>query len=280
MHKKPLIQQGWQRAIVTITASFLVSYPIILLAKQLPLASRESGPLGFLQHYVFNTIGFVAVVLLMRLILDKQSILSMGFSFKGRVYDVVAGAMLAILLLSVGTLMLVLLQFLFFTGITPNLHHLLWSCLLFVIVAFAEEIIFRGYLLNNLLSNFKPWVALFVSALIFALFHVANPQVSVLSVANIFVAGLLLGLPYLYTRNLWFSIALHFAWNFFQGPILGYEVSGFTVKTLMQQTLTGPEWCTGGSFGFEGSVVSLINNLLAIGFLYRVFNKKEGVLNK
>ncbi len=72
----------------------------------------------------------------------------------------------------------------------------------------------------------NKWVALLITSVLFALFHEANPDVSVFAIINILFAGILIGLNYIFTKNLWFGICFHFAWDYFQGPVLGYEVSG------------------------------------------------------
>lgn len=113
------------------------------------------------------------------------------------------------------------------------------------LVAFAEELVFRGYILNNLLQSMNKWTALIISSLLFTLFHLSNPDISLLALLNIFLSGLMLGINYIFTKNLWFAILLHFSWNFYEGPILGYKVSGLTLESLLQQELTGNPILTG-----------------------------------
>jgi CAAX protease family protein len=66
---------------------------------------------------------------------------------------------------------------------------------------------------------------------------------------------LALGITYVHTKNLWFPIFLHISWNYFQGPILGFEVSGMNIKSLINHDLLGSDLITGGKFGFEGSIL-------------------------
>jgi hypothetical protein len=99
------------------------------------------------------------------------------------------------------------------------------------------------------------WIALAITSLLFALLHAFNPNITWLALLNIFLAGFVMGIVYVYTGNLWFAIAFHFSWNFFLGPILGYEVSGLPLESLLQQSIHGPDWLTGGEFGLEGSVL-------------------------
>lgn len=110
-------------------------------------------------------------------------------------------------------------------------------------------------------------MALLISSILFSLFHAANANIGIIALINIFVAGFLLGINYVFTRNIWFAVFLHFSWNFFQGPVFGYEVSGTNMSSLLQQTLKGPDLLTGGDFGFEGSLVCLFLNLLTCALL-------------
>ena len=109
----------------------------------------------------------------------------------------------------------------------------------------------------------NKWWALIISSVLFASMHWANDNVNWLSIITIFIAGLLLGINYIYTKNLWFGIFMHFGWNFFQGSVLGYNVSGIeTGSSIMQQSINGSEYLTGGKFGFEGSIICPILLLL------------------
>ncbi len=92
---------------------------------------------------------------------------------------------------------------------------------------------------------------------------------------NLFLAGLILGAAYIYARNLWFSISLHLFWNFIQGPILGFNVSGMNMDTLIVFNSKGSDLITGGDFGFEGSIICTILELISlIGILY-YFRRKN-----
>jgi hypothetical protein len=97
---------------------------------------------------------------------------------------------------------------------------------------------------------------------------------------NIFLAGILLGVVYVYTERLWFAISLHFTWNFFQGPVFGSQVSGtVTDGTFIQLTKTGNPLITGGDFGFEGSLLMtfmMIAIIFALGLHYHKKSKIRG----
>lgn len=135
--------------------------------------------------------------------------------------------------------------------------------------AIIEETLIRGIVFRIIEEKLGTYIALIISALFFGLMHLANPNSSLIAAIGIAIqAGLLLAVAYIYTRNLWFPIAIHFAWNFTQSAIFGASVSGTTVsKTLITSEIKGANWFTGGLFGPEGSVQATIFCLIATVFL-------------
>lgn len=122
----------------------------------------------------------------------------------------------------------------------------------------TEEIVARGVLLGVVERGLGTWAALVISALLFGFGHAANPNATLWSsVAIAIEAGLLLGMAYVWTRSLWFVFALHAAWNFTQGPLLGIPVSGLQIEGLMSARASGPELLSGGAFGAEASVLTV-----------------------
>ncbi|MFB6305754.1 MAG: CPBP family intramembrane glutamate endopeptidase, partial [Flavobacteriales bacterium] len=94
--------------------------------------------------------------------------------------------------------------------------------------------------------------------------------------------GMLLGVYYIHKRDLWFPIMLHLTWNFFQGPVFGFKVSGIAGdKSMLNQQLNGPIWLTGGEFGFEGSLLLTILLIIAIIIIhYSYKDNVEGVAER
>jgi membrane protease YdiL (CAAX protease family) len=144
-----------------------------------------------------------------------------------------------------------------------------------IMVVIGEELMFRGYILRRFMAVHNKYMALLVSSLLFMLAHAFNSHLGVLPVINLFLAGVLLGSYYIYTQNLWFPIGLHFTWNFVQGPVLGYAVSGADLESIVvQQPLEGMDWLTGGAFGFEGSVLCTVACLLLTLAVHSRLRKK------
>jgi uncharacterized protein len=121
-----------------------------------------------------------------------------------------------------------------------------------------EEVLIRGIIFRILEQWLGSWVALGISAVIFGALHLLNPGSTLLNAAAISIeAGIVLAAAYMLTRRLWLCIGTHIAWNFTQGGIFSVAVSGGKSKGLLQSSMVGPDWLTGGAFGAEASVVAL-----------------------
>jgi membrane protease YdiL (CAAX protease family) len=144
---------------------------------------------------------------------------------------------------------------------------------------FLEEILFRGILFRIVEESLGTWSALLISALLFGLLHLGNPNATLAgAVAIIIEAGILLAAAYMLTRRLWMAIGIHFAWNFVQGGIFGVAVSGNPTPGLLQGALTGPAWLSGGAFGAEASVVAVVLCLgVGLYFIARAIQRGQVV---
>lgn len=140
----------------------------------------------------------------------------------------------------------------------------LFSFTLFFLVAVSEEIFFRGILFRMINRRWNIWAALVISALIFGGLHILNDNATLWSsIAIAIEAGSLLGAAYAYSKNIWLPIGIHWIWNYTQGNILGFPVSGEdNVTSIITPEISGPQWLTGGSFGTEASVISAVIGLL------------------
>jgi len=130
----------------------------------------------------------------------------------------------------------------------------------YLAVACSEELLFRGYLFQRLERGLGPWPAQVLLALLFAALHWGNPGMSGLTRAwaslNIAIAGILLGLCYLRTRSLALPIGLHLGWNWTQGTLLGFGVSGIPNPGWWTPVWhRRAAWLAGGSFGLEASLM-------------------------
>lgn len=239
----------------------------------------EGGLLSHVWETLFMLVGYLsAAVLILRWRNLPLSLL--GLSLKGRGKDLLAGVGIAVLLYAVGFGLSLLTGMVEVADVQWMPHDLLGALMFFLLVAVTEEVMLRGFVLGRMLSEgMNRFVALLLSSALFSAMHLFNPNFAFLPFVNILLAGCLLGASFLYTRNLCFPIVLHWFWNWLQGPVLGYEVSGTDCgQTLLTLRLKGSDLLTGGSFGFEGSLLCtmlLVVGTLAIVGYYERRGRKE-----
>ena len=145
-----------------------------------------------------------------------------------------------------------------------------------IFTGFFEEILFRGVIFRIIHESLGTWIAVIVSALLFGFAHGANPNATLFSSTAIALeAGILLSAVYLYTNRLWMVIGMHAAWNFVQGAVFGVNVSGTNAKGLLQSSPVGSELLSGGAFGIEASIITIIL-CTSVGILFLVLSHRKG----
>ncbi|MFO7959142.1 MAG: type II CAAX endopeptidase family protein [Candidatus Brocadiia bacterium] len=156
-----------------------------------------------------------------------------------------------------------------------------------VVAAFEEELIFRGYLLSNMLDIDRPVAGVILTSVIFAGIHALNPHFwdSPVNALNIGLAGLLLAVSRVLSKNLWFPTALHFGWNAVQGPLFGLPVSGIDMPGLLPLTTPGAaEGARSASamarFGLESSPLATGVLLVAMVLLVLWFQQRRMAPNE
>lgn len=262
----------------TLITMFLC-VPLFLIQKALGMEMQEGSLPSLFLERLLMLVGYLsAAVLVLRW--RKLPLSLLGMSLRGRGKDLLAGLGVAVLLYAVGFGTSLLMGTVEIASVEWVPRDLLGTLLFFLLVAVTEEVMLRGFVLGRMLSaGMNRFVALFLSSALFSAMHLFNPNFALLPFVNILLAGCLLGASFLYTRNLCFPVVLHWFWNWLQGPVLGYEVSGMdSGETLLTLRLTGSDLLTGGSFGFEGSLlctVLLVVGTLAIVGYYERRGRKE-----
>ena len=208
--------------------------------------------------------------------LRKEPLSSVGFQL-GRPWFRQAALGLA---LGVGSLLLAVLLIRMFGGVTLQLDPqrsglaLAYGLYVFLFVSLFEETLFRGFLFQRLVAGAGIWAAQLAFALLFAIGHWDNPGMDgatkVVASIELGLAAVLLGLAYLRTRSLALPIGIHLGWNWAQGYVFGFGVSGTEHPGWWQPVFQGaPQWLSGGEFGPEASVFGILVDLLLIGLLWR-----------
>ncbi|MBU9737238.1 CPBP family intramembrane glutamic endopeptidase [Diplocloster agilis] len=147
--------------------------------------------------------------------------------------------------------------------------------LIFILVAFGEEILTRGFIMSTLRRTRNIYIILLVPSVIFGLIHLSNPNVTLLSVTNIIIFGILFSYMYIKSGNIWMCIGYHFTWNTFQGIIYGMPVSGLNVPGFITTEFTQNNLLNGGGFGIEGGILTTIVSILGIIFIKYYYRNSE-----
>ncbi len=284
---RPLVRWLWLRLLlfavallVAVGAAGITSVHLVMagmgLSPDTPVFAAvifEPKNVGWLILMQGITTGAAAVVVvLFRRLVDRQTVRSLGFDTTGKLVDMAVGAAIGALVMSAGTGILVATGTVTVHAMAAHVPTLAAYLVLFIIAALNEELIFRGYLLTNLMGSCNRYVALLLSAIPFAVIHFSPTTVALVPAINLLLAGIFLGIYAMHRRTLWFPIAMHVAWNFFEGPVFGFRVSGYTLSGVFKTTVEGHPLLTGGDFGFEGSVVCtglLVVGSVALHLIYR-----------
>lgn len=209
----------------------------------------------------FGLLGTFLVLWIFMKYIDREKFIMLGFQMKNRSLDFMVGTLVALVTMISGFVLLIGFNEIKYSAIVLKFDEVVISVLLFLIVAVVEEALFRGYVLKNLMLSTNKYVALVISSVLFSLMHGFNPNMSLFSFLDLFCAGMILGITYIFTKNLWYPIGLHFGWNLFQTH-LGFNVSGQDFYSVLEFNYTSPNLLNGGEFGFEGSILSLFAQVL------------------
>ena len=239
----------------------------------------------FFFHYIlyYELFSFVFILLLFIFwvkVIEKNSLSSLGFVKKNWLKYLGWGILLS--LLQMGVIALVYQV----GGIgTFELNELSLEPILFILGLFpfwllqggTEEVATRGWLLTRIAARTNLPLAIAISSSLFGILHLGNSGVTVLSVLNIVLDGVLAGLLFIYTDSIWLVVAQHGTWNYVQGNLLGFQVSGTGADaSIFSFTMgTGPDWLTGGEFGAEGSIITTLVLLLSVLIVYLLGERHE-----
>ena len=287
---QPAIKYGWLRALLFLIASLIVSsignalglvivsvlfgVDLIETFQDTSNIIKNLGVWSYVIVSLFGLIGMLFTAWIFRRFIDRKSFISLGFAFKNYRNDFIQGMIWGLGLISLGFFVLWGLGSLTIESIQFLPFSMLGYIILFFIVAINEEVMVRGYLLNNLSDSVNKYIALLITASLFGLMHLGNANISKVGFINIILAGILLGIYYIHKQNLWFPIGIHFTWNLFQGPVLGFEVSGEKTLSAITQNIQGSELLTGGKFGFEASLLATVLMVVAIIVIHFQFKAK------
>src|ERR671911_2182858 len=279
----------WRLVIQYIAFRVLVTllFSVLAVALSLTVSGGRSvvadSPAIPLASGVAGLVGAVLSVWLVGRFLDRRPFSDFGFHLGGGWWlDLLFGMALGALLITVVFFVELGLGWVEVVGAFetlgtngPFLLSMLLPVAMYLCVGFYEETVFRGYQLKNAAEGLNypafgargavllAWV---LSSVFFGILHADNPSATFVSTLNIALAGLMLGFGYVISGELAIPIGLHITWNFFQGAVYGFPVSGFGPfgATFFATSQTGPDLWTGGPFGPEAGLLAPLVMVLGI----------------
>lgn len=239
----------------------------------------------FFYHYIlyYELFSFVFILLLFIFwvkVIEKNSLSTLGFVKRNWLKYLGWGILLS--LLQMGVIALV-----YQVGGIGNfeLNELSLEPILFILGLFpfwllqggTEEVATRGWLLTRIAARTNLPLAIGISSSLFGILHMGNAGVTLLSVLNIILDGVLAALLFIYSDSIWLVVAQHGSWNYVQGNLLGFQVSGTGADaSIFSFTMgSGPDWLTGGEFGAEGSIITTLVLLLSVVIVYLLGERNE-----
>ncbi len=259
------LRAGWQILVFILILGALNA--ILIFGIRSLLGSLKGG--GILS---FTILGFSATVaaLLTTKYIAKESFQSLGLNWNRlAIWDILGGIICSALIMAALYFLMLITGLIEFQGLGwwtettgPNINFS-WAVVPVIlgviyklsIVAWWEELAFRGIIFQNMIKGMGLNWAILLSCLLFGLVHAGNPNATMLSTLMIILITTQLIYAYLKTGQLWLPMGLHLGWNFFQASIFGYASSGNISPSLIMQKATGPDWLSGGDFGAEGSIL-------------------------
>ena len=224
-------------------------------------------------YYLPLTFVFLTTTYIVKVLIFKVPEVALGFTNQRVVKDSFLGWGLGFVLVGLGFVLLYLFDQVEVNGLDFSPYFFFGFILLFIIQSFSEEIIFRGFMIPMIQYRIGTMAALIISSLLFFAVHLGNPNASVLGMINLVCGGFLMGLIFLKYKNIWAPTGFHASWNFVQSAFLGFPVSGLEIHSLVDLEETGNDYISGGAFGYEGSLISII--ILVLTILYLLKSDKQ-----
>jgi len=285
-NKAGRLRSGWRLAVYIVVLFFLSAALLLTLsftlARVVPKETYETlfseGDLGFVLQAFINFIPAALAAWGCGYVLEDLPWRALGWALhKGWLLDVFKGLLMGGAIVCVAALVGMVAGGYRIemggAGAYAVARTLATSCVIFLLSAAAEEMMFRSYPLQTLMRSWPILPALVFSSVTFGIAHVWNPNVVPgFTLVNTILAGAWLAVAYWRTRSLWFPMGLHFGWNWVQGAFIGSPVSGITRITpdpLMRLTDAGPAWIGGGAYGIEGGAACTIAIIIGTLFVWR-----------
>ena len=219
---------------------------------------------------------FLSIFLMTKI--SKLKIEQLGFTKDNIVFSYLKGALF-------GTLQIFTVFFIIFGLKAIDVYYvgnisillLIKVFIIFIFQGLLEEVLFRGYLMPFFSKVIGIKFTIILLSFLFTCIHLINPNLDIIGLANVFLAGVTFSLIYYYTGNLWIVGAMHTLWNFILGFIVGSQISGIITyhSIFFSIPVENKDLISGGAFGFEASIVTTVVELAISLFVIYLIKKRK-----
>lgn len=247
--------------ILFLAISFLVYciYELICNLTSIPSSITSNYSVS---GYIVQCLAFgVSIFILNRYVFKRSSYLTGIPGYRPIISFLISGGV-ALLILSICFLILFQLKYIDDVDMVWNSREFWYLALLFIFQSASEELMSRSFLLVAIESRFGSVMGILLSSMVFFILHAGNPNVTNFALFNIFIAGILFGVLLVWFRNFWLLLGFHAGWNFVQGVVYDFNVSGLDFFSTIRFDVNQDNIITGGAFGPEGSVI--VSSLLVV----------------
>jgi len=235
------------------------------------------GELGFTEQWLEPVSALLLLLVTwICLLIRKESFSDAGFGISKNWFEtLMIGTLVGIaMMFTTVAIIWIIGGVTFELDVNRSIQGLSYGLYLFLLGALMEEILHRGFIFQRLLDGIGIWRAQILMATLFTVGHWGNPDMEgitqIFASLDLFLLSLIFGLAYIKTHSLALPIGLHLGWNWAQGNILGFGVSGHDQEGWLKPVFHGmEEWLTGGSFGPEASIFSVVVSLITLGLLIK-----------
>ncbi len=265
----------WKSLVFLLVWAIPLSLFIVPFQAQIEQMQQTNPPLAQLCLEFVSALSIVFAAFLLTVLIDKRSFVSLGFEPTHFFRDITLGILIGLSWLAASGCILWFCGWVLPQQSNPiSLSMLTMGGVALFLNVVTQEMLVRSYIFQTIRTHFSVTAAVILSSLLFVLFHAGAIKGSWLAALNVFEAGILFGVAYAVSKNLWLPIGIHFAWNFALGPLLGLSLSGQNPFRVNWQfiKLDGPSIFTGGTFGLEGSIIvtaTTVIVIISVLWLYR-----------
>lgn len=262
-------------ALITIFSFLGGGIPIYIYTNIL----HHSKDTIYLLITLFSFILYPIIIYFIVTKIEKRSWRSVGFSKKNVIVPTIKGLLIGFLMFLTVVIIGFLLGQYTYNGFDLSAITLLIPFLLgFMVQSFGEEFQVRGWSMTFLFKRHSIITAIVISNFTFMIMHLSNSGIDLLSLINLFLVGTFYSVLFLKYDNIWVPGGAHTAWNFSQGIIFGFNVSGMETPSLLKFSQVSQNIVTGGKFGPESSLVTSL--IIIISLIIVIYWKKDKTSNK